>query len=321
MIASRANLEARARILAAVRGWFAAEGFLEVETPARVRSPGQEVHLDAVGAGHERGEPRWLVTSPEYHMKRLVAEGFPRLVQIGKCWRGGESGPHHLGEFTMIEWYRANAPLEALADDCERLLRLAVEAGGRNAAPASLARPVARTTVRDLFAHEAGIALAGDEPAVALRTAAIAAGVAVGSATAWDDVFYQVFLDRIEPALVRRGPTFVFDWPAPLAALARPKPGDPRVVERFELYAGGLELANAFGELGDADEQRRRFEAEARERAARGKDVYPVDEALLAALPGMPPTAGIALGFDRLVMLVLGAADIREVVAFGGDIP
>jgi lysyl-tRNA synthetase class 2 len=321
MTASRANLEARARILSAVRGWFAAEGFLEVETPARVRSPGQEVHLDAVGAGQERGEARWLITSPEYHMKRLVAAGPPRLVQIGKCWRGGESGPHHLGEFTMVEWYRANAPLEALADDCEQLLRLAVDAGGRSPALAGLVHPFARTTVRELFAEHAGIALGGDEPAAALRAAAVAAGVAVGSATAWDDVFYQVFLDRIEPALGRRGPTFVFDWPAPLAALARPKPGDQRVVERFELYAAGLELANAFGELVDAAEQRRRFEAEARERAARGKDVYPLDEALLAALPAMPPTAGIALGFDRLVMLALGAADIREVVAFGGDVP
>jgi lysyl-tRNA synthetase class 2 len=317
----RASLEARARILTAVRGFFADERFLEVETPARVRSPGQEVHLDAMPAGQTGGEARWLITSPEYHMKRLVAAGYPRIVQIGKCWRGGESGPHHLGEFTMVEWYRANAPLEALADDCERLLRLAAMAAGRDPRALGLDRPFVRTTVRELFARHAGFALAGDEPPAALRAAAVEAGVAVGSATAWDDVFYQVFLDRIEPVLAGEGPTFVFDWPAPLAALARPKPGDSRVVERFELYAGGLELANAFGELTDAAEQRRRFEAEVLERADRGKAIYPIDEPLLAALPAMPPTAGIALGFDRLVMLVLGARDIREVVAFGDDVP
>ena len=316
----RANLEARARILAAVRAWFAGEGFLDVETPARVRSPGQEVHLDAVPAGQTGDEPRWLITSPEYHMKRLVAAGHRRIVQIGKCWRSGESGPHHLGEFTMVEWYRADAPLEALADDCEQLMRVAARAAGRDPVAVGLERPFARTTVRELFTRHAGFSLAGDEPAAALRAAAVTAGVAVGAATAWDDLFYQVFLDRIEPVLARQGPTFVFDWPAPLAALARPKPGDPRVVERFELYAGGLELANAFGELVDAAEQRRRFEVEARERAVRGKAVYPLDEALLAALPAMPPTAGIALGFDRLVMLVLGARDIREVVAFGDDV-
>jgi elongation factor P--(R)-beta-lysine ligase len=140
--------------------------------------------------------------------------------------------------------------------------------------------------------------------------------VAVGAARAWDDIFYQVFLDRIEPVLATSGPTFVLDWPAPLGALARPHPLDPRVVERFELYAGGLELANAFGELTDPVEQRRRFEEEARTRAARGKAVYPIDEALLEALPRMPPTAGIALGLDRLIMLALGARDISEVVAF-----
>jgi elongation factor P--(R)-beta-lysine ligase len=312
MPAARETLEARARILRAVRGWFEAQGFLEVDTPARVRSPGQEVHLEAVPAG----EGHWLITSPEYHMKRLVAAGLPRIVQIGKCWRGDESGPHHRGEFTMVEWYRANEPLSALADDCEALLRAAAVAAGRDPAGLGLAAPFARTTVRELWARHAGIELGGDEDAGALRAKAVAAGVALGTAAAWDDIFYQVFLDRIEPRLAAGGPTFVFDWPAPLAALARPKPGDARVVERFELYARGLELANAFGELTDAVEQRRRFEEESRIRAARGRQIYPIDEALLEALPDMPPTSGIALGFDRLVMLVLGAPDIAEVVAF-----
>ena len=190
---------------------------------------------------------------------------------------------------------------------------------GREPAAIGSDRPFARVTVGDLLAQHAGITLAGGEDAPELRRRAVAAGVAVGSATAWDDVFYQVFLDRIEPVLARSGPTFVFDWPEPLGALARPNLAVPGFVERFELYAGGLELANAFGELIDPVEQRRRFEAEARERAARGKDVYPVDEALLAALPRMAPTSGIALGFDRLVMLALGARDIREVVAFAED--
>jgi elongation factor P--(R)-beta-lysine ligase len=252
-------------------------------------------------------------------MKRLVAAGLPRIVQIGKCWRGNESGPHHRGEFTMIEWYRAGAPLAALADDCEALLRAAAVAAGRDPAALGLAAPFTRATVRDLFARHAGFELGGDEEASTLRAKAAAAGVALGSATAWDDIFFQVFLDRVEPRLAAGGPTFVFDWPAPLAALARPKRDDPRVVERFELYAGGLELANAFGELTDPVEQRRRFEEETAIRAARGKQLYPIDEALLAALPAMPQTAGIALGFDRLVMLVLGARDIRDVVAFGEE--
>ena len=310
-MAAVAALEARARIRRAVRDWFDGQGFVEVETPARVRSPGQEVHLDAVPAG----EGHWLVTSPEYHLKRLVAAGMPRVYELGRCWRANETGPHHATEFTMLEWYRAGAPLEALADDCEALVRLAFRAAGREVPP-PLDAPFTRTTVRELFADFAGVELSGDEDLATLRAKAETAGVSAGPTAAWDDVFFQLFLDRIEPALAAEGATFVFDWPAPLGALARPHPRDPRLVERFELYVNGLELANAFGELTDPVEQRRRFQEEARTRAARGRTVYPIDEALLAALPRMPPTAGIALGFDRLVMLALGAARIDEVLAF-----
>ena len=311
----RPALEARARIRSALRRWFDDQGFLEVETPARVRSPGQEVHLDAIPSGD-----RWLITSPEYAMKRLVGAGYERIVSMGKCWRSEERGPHHEPEFTMIEWYRAHTPLAGIADDCEALARLAAEAAGAGQGTAVFGNtPFARVTVRDLWRDFAGVPLDGDEPAAALASKAKAAGVALGTATAWDDIFFQVWLDKIEPRLPALGPLFVFDWPAPLGALARPHPGDPRLVERFELYAAGLELANAFGELTDAAEQRARFRAETEARRLRGKAVYPVDEALLAALPAMPATSGVALGFDRLVMLVLGVREIRDVLAFASD--
>jgi lysyl-tRNA synthetase class 2 len=312
----RPALEARARILSAVRRWFEAEGFLEVDTPARVRAPGQEVHLDALPSGN-----RWLITSPEYAMKRLCGAGYERIVSIGKCWRAEERGPHHEPEFTMVEWYRADQPLERIAQDCETLLRVAAAACHGATAPqaARFERPFARVTVRDLMTRFAGIALTGDETIDELAAKARGAGVALGSARAWDDIFFQLWLDRVEPHLGVLGPVFVFDWPAPLGALARRRADDPRFVERFELYADGLELANAFGELTDAREQRARFQAETAARNTLGKQVYPIDEALLTALSAMPPTSGVALGFDRLVMLVLGAPSLREVVAFADD--
>jgi lysyl-tRNA synthetase class 2 len=326
----RPMLEARARVLAEIRRWFEAQGFLEVDTPARVRAPGQEVHLDAIAS-----EDRWLVTSPEYAMKRLCGAGYQRIVSIGKCWRAGERGVHHEPEFTMIEWYRARAPLERIAADCEELVRLAAAAVGdlgsdrpsdHSSNPADrergahrFRRPFARSTVRDRLREDVGIDLDGDESASELARKARAAGVDIGVAEQWDDIFFQIWLDRVEPRLAARGPSFVFDWPAPLGALARHHPDDRRFVERFELYAGGLELANAFGELTDPVEQRARFEAESAQRRARGKPVYPLDEALLAALAEMPPTAGVALGFDRLMMLVANAGSIREVLAFADD--
>jgi elongation factor P--(R)-beta-lysine ligase len=316
----------------AARAYFEAQGFIEVETPARVRSPGQEVHLQAFAAGHDR----YLITSPEYHMKRLVAAGYDRVVQFCRCFRDEEDGSFHQPEFTMVEWYRAGGTMDDLMRDCERLVEAAAKAVGcwpevevpqarrSDGAPAGQARlsvtaPFERVTVRELLHRHAGIELRGDETPAEMRTLAQAAGCPVAEDAAWDDVFYQIFLDRIEGRLGNKTPTFVVDWPLPLAALARRKSSDPLTVERFELYAGGLELANAFGELTDPVEQRARFGAEIELRRQKGRDVYPVDEKLLSALGPLPPTCGIALGFDRLMLLVLSASSIREVMAFAHD--
>jgi len=323
------TLIARAAILRAVRGYFEAQGFLEVETPARVMSPGQEVHLEAIPAG----DGRHLITSPEYHMKRLVAGGLPRIVQFCRCFRAEEDGPFHQPEFTMVEWYRAGGTMDELMRDCEAIVEVAARAAGTwpmapvpinrrgqySAEVLALDGAFERTTVRELFRRHAGIELVGDGSEADMRGLAQRAGCQVGPEAAWDDVFYQVFLDRIEPRLGCARPTFVLDWPAPLGALARRKADDALTVERFELYAGGLELANAFGELTDPVEQRARFIEEAEHRRERGRAVYPIDEKLLEALGHMPPTCGIALGFDRLVMLVVGASSIREVLAFAND--
>lgn len=326
-------LVVRAAILRALRAYFEGQGFVEVETPTRVYSPGQEIHLDAIPAGRDRRGDRYLITSPEYHMKRLVASGLPRIVQFCRCFRAEEAGPFHQPEFTMIEWYRANGTMDELMHDCEAMVEAAARVAGtwpcadvpanRRGEHSSDAMPLGggfqRNTVRELFRLHAGIELRGDESEVEMRDLAARAGCQVGTDAAWDDCFYQVFLDRIEPHVGASRPMFVSDWPLPLAALARRKPDDPMSAERFELYAAGIELANAFGELTDSAEQRKRFEEESATRAARGKVVYPLDEKLLSGLDHMPPTCGIALGFDRLVMLVTGAATIQDVIAFADD--
>ena len=314
-----ARLAARGAALAALRRFFAERDFLEVETPLLVPSPGLELHLEAVAAAGG-----YLITSPEYQMKRLLAAGFERIYQVCKCFRAGERGPHHAAEFTMVEWYRGFAGLDAIARDTEELVAAVVSAvaGSPIARVAGRAidvvPPWPRLTVREAMRRWAGVEVAGDEPAAALVAAVRAAGIAVADGTAWDDAFFAAFLARVEPQLAALDrPVLLEDWPAPLAALARRKPGDPRTALRFEAYVGGIELANAFGELTDPVEQRARFEHDQATRRARGKPVYPIDERLLAALAeGLPPSAGIALGVDRLIMLATGAETIGDVLTF-----
>ncbi|HSS00112.1 MAG TPA: EF-P lysine aminoacylase EpmA [Kofleriaceae bacterium] len=318
-----ALLEARGAALAAVRRFFAERGFLEVETPLLVPSPGLEIHLDAVAAGEG-----YLITSPEYQMKRLLAAGCERIFQVCKCFRAGEHGPHHASEFTMIEWYRAYAELDDIARDTEELVADVVRALAATPGAAAVARidgraidvtpPWQRMTVREAMRAWAGVDVVGDEPAEALVAAVRGAGIAVADGTAWDDAFFAAFLARVDPALAALDRAVILeDWPAPLAALARRRPEDPRTALRFEAYVGGLELANAFGELTDPVEQRARFEHDQATRRARSRPVYPIDDRLVAALAeGLPPSAGIALGFDRLVMLATGAPAIDDVLAF-----
>jgi lysyl-tRNA synthetase class 2 len=312
-------LHARARALAALRGFFAEREFVEVETPLLVPSPGLEIHLDAVEAGSG-----FLITSPEYQMKRLLAGGFERIYQVCKCFRAGEHGPHHASEFTMVEWYRAFAELDAIVRDTEELVAHVVRA----VAGVAIARvgtrsidvssPWPRLAVREAMHAYAGIDLAGDESAAELVVKVRRAGIEVAPGTAWDDAFFAAFLARVEPAIAAHDrPLILHDWPAPLAALAMRSPHDPRTALRFEAYVGGIELANAFGELTCPVEQRARFEDDQRIRRERGRAVYPLDAKLLAALDeGLPPSAGIALGFDRLVMLATGVATIDQVLTF-----
>lgn len=316
-----ANLRRRAAALAAVRRFFEQHEFLEIEAPLMVPSPGLELHLDAYAVEH-----RYLITSPEYQLKRLLAAGLPRIWSHCRCFRRGEAGPHHNPEFSMIEFYRAPGTWEEIARDVERLVAHVVHAlhGGLaityRGQALDFTPPWQWLSVREAMAQNARVELDGDETAEALAARARAAGFHVPDGTRWDDAFFSVFLEAVEPALGVGKPTILFDWPAPLAALARRSSADPRVVERFEAYAGGLELCNGFGELTDPVEQRARLEKDAAERRARGLPVYPIDEKFLAALEeGLPPSGGVAVGFDRLVMLACDAATIREVSAFTID--
>jgi len=290
------DLRVRASMIQAVRRFFQERDFLEVETPLLIPAPAPEVHIDAVAAGD------WfLQTSPELCMKRLLAAGYERIYQLCKCFREKERGERHLPEFTILEWYRANADYRALMDDCEELLLgIAVELGvssfiSRRGGRVILDKPWERITVGEAFLRYAGM-----DVAEALAK----------------DCFEERLTAEVEPQLGVDAPVFLYDYPQEQSALARLKEDDPSVAERFELYIDGMEIANAFSELTDADEQRRRFEEASREREKNGSSVYPIPEFFLDSLPQMPPSAGIALGVDRLAMLFAGRKRIDDVVAF-----
>ena len=295
------------RALDAIRAWLRAEGFLEVETPFVVPNPGMDVHLDAFDVADRRGRLAGrLITSPELHMKRLVAGGVDRCAQLARCWRAGELGARHQPEFTMLEWYRAGAGLDAMLRDTESVVRAAASVsehpdaivlGGRRV---PLGAPFATVTMRECF--ERYCPELGDAVSLAARD---------------EEAYYAAVSNRVEPHLGWDAPVFVTAFPACHASLARVDPRDPTVCLRAELYVAGVELCNAFDELTDPAEQRARFEADQRERAARGLPVYPMDDDFLAALDeGLPPCAGNALGVDRLLALTMGTTEIGRAMAF-----
>ena len=312
------NLQARARLQAALRQWFAGEGFVEVETPILQVSPGAEVHLAGfvtdweLPDGEER--VRWLHSSPEFAMKKLLAGGVPKLFQFARVFRNAEGSALHHPEFTMLEWYRAGVGYDAIMKDCATLLALTgvdeLRWDGHVCDPR--AEPE-RLTVAEAFQRYAGVDLIATVGSA--ERLAQASGVARHADDTWDDVFFRIMFDRIEHRLGMGRPTILCEYPIAMAALARAKPGDARVAERFELYVCGVELANAFGELTDPDIQRARLQADmdAKERLYGVR--WPVDPDFLAALDhGLPDCAGVALGFDRLVMLATGAAHIEDVL-------
>jgi lysyl-tRNA synthetase class 2 len=320
----RPVLLARNRIEAAVRGYLAAADFVFVDPPGLQRSPGNETHLHAFATemiGNDgRGETMYLHTSPEFSMKKLIAAGERRIASLGHVWRNRERGPLHHPEFTMLEWYRAREGYETVMADCLALMRLAAETAGgrmlrwrgREADP--FAEPE-RLSLAEAFDRYAGIDLLSvaddaDRLAAAMRRRQLS----VPADYSWSYLFSRILVEKVEPNLGSGRPTILDRYPASEAALARPTADDPRVAERFEIYACGVELANGFGELTDPGEQRRRFGLEMDEKERLYGERYPIDEELLAALPLMPETSGVALGFDRLIMLAVGAPRIEDVL-------
>lgn len=279
------KLKVRGALMQSIRAFFYSEGFIEVETPIRMKIPCMELHIEAEPAGD-----RWLRTSPELYHKKMLAQGAQKIFEIGKCFRQGERGDRHHPEYTMLEWYRASGDYTSMLKDVQQLL-LAV---GRATSP-GVSNDWKVFTVAEIYKKFAG----------------------------WDPVehfdadrFDSDMVDKIEPNLPKDAPVILKDYPAECCALARLKPGNPKVAERWELYLGGIEIANAYSELTDPVEQRARFEKWGAQRKALGKTVYPADEEFIQCLAKMPPSGGCALGIDRLLMALTGSNSLDDILLF-----
>lgn len=320
----RPFLEARGRIKTAIRDRFLKDGFTETECGILQTSPGNEAHLHAFSTElltpDGVGRPLYLHTSPEFAAKKLLAAGETKLFEFARTFRNRERGALHHPEFTMLEWYRTGAPYSALFVDCAQILHTAAGATGateltfRGKSSDPFAEPE-RLTLAEAFDHYAGMDLLSLlEDRDGFAAAARAKNIRVAGDDVWADIFSRVLVEKIEPRLGIGRPTVLCEYPSSEAALARRTEKDARVAERFELYVCGVEIANGFGELTDAKEQRARFESEMAEKQRVYGERYPIDEDFLAALEKMPAASGCALGFDRLVMLATGAEHIEQVI-------
>jgi len=325
--AERRRMLARGEIVRALRDHFAGLEFVEVETPALQVSSGNEIHVQAFKtelAYAGLRDRRFLRTSPEFACKKLIAAGERRIVEFARVFRNGERSPLHHPEFTMVEWYRAHGQYDLLMDDCMAVIARAAETTGnrRFSWKERIADPFAtpeRMTVAEAFSLHAEIdllaTLTGNGPDRAqFAVKANDIGVHVANDDTWGDIFSRVMVEKIEPHLGLGRPTVLDEYPTEMSALARPKASDPRVAERFEVFVCGVELANGFGELTDADEQRRRLVAQMAEKDRIYHERYPIDEDFINAVRMMPEACGVALGLDRLVMLATGATHIEQVM-------
>ena len=316
------RLRRRAQLIRSVRTYFDQADFIEVDTPIALTAPAPELHIEAPEVTFnllEAPQRRFLQTSPELPMKRLLSLGLPRIYQIASVFRDGDYSPCHRPEFRMLEWYRRDASWETLFTDCEGLMRTLAQllCDGPlvkyQGTEINLAPPFRRVTVEEAFVEHAGFSILNSLTLPTLQRELTKLNLAFGGDDRWDDLFHRVFLSLVEPRLLDHPrPLFLTQYPAPLGALARLSPEDPRVAERVELYCGGMELANGFGELTSPTEQRSRFEAERQKRRDAGSVDYPLDERFLDGLTRLPPSAGMALGIDRLVMLFLDLPTIEE---------
>ncbi len=304
-MSKKKQLVFRSNVIRSIRAFFESRDFLEVETALLVPSPGMDLHLDAFEVKTDSPN-RYLMTSPEYQMKRLIADGYERIFQIAKVFRQFEFGSRHNPEFTMLEWYRANGTVDDVMSDTEQLVAM-VTGGGCviDGVRYDTRPPFERLTVGEAFARYASMS-----PDSALKLAETD-----------EDAFFRKLVDEVEPGIAKiTHAVFLTEYPVSQASLARKKPGNPRVAERFELYVAGVELCNGFGELVDPVEQRKRFESDQKARRAQGKSVYPIDEKFIDALKkGLPPCGGNAVGVDRLIALAAGSREIAEVIAFADD--